>query len=100
MRQKINPRHLFFVFNADHLLSIAQTLTAAVPNIAPLAPTDGIPTRAKFPPSMLLAQKFTVRYRTSRNRFYVPEDTSCKVKDKESHRTHFSLDLSRDHHLR
>ena len=30
----------------------------------------------------------------------IPEDTSCKVKDKESHRTHFSLDLSRDHHLR
>lgn len=31
--------------------------TATVPNMAPLAPTDGIPTSAKLPPSTLLIKK-------------------------------------------
>ena len=29
-------------------------LTATVPNIAPLAPTEGMPTNAKLPPRMFL----------------------------------------------
>ena len=32
-------------------------LTAAVPKIAPLAPTEGIPTKAKFPPRTFLIIK-------------------------------------------
>lgn len=31
-----------------------EELTAIVPNIAPLAPSDGTPTREKFPPRTLL----------------------------------------------
>lgn len=36
------------------IMESRKVLTAAVPKIAPLAPTEGIPTKAKFPPRTFL----------------------------------------------
>lgn len=57
MSKQINPFHLLAVNaiseRAKSLKSNAL-LTANIPKIAPEAPTDGIPGRAKFPPRTLL----------------------------------------------
>ena len=36
------------------IIESREVPTAAVPKIAPLAPTEGIPTKAKFPPRTFL----------------------------------------------
>ena len=44
------------LFKLNVIIESREVLTAAVPKIAPLAPTEGIPTRAKFPPRTFLKQ--------------------------------------------
>ena len=54
MSHKIYPCNLESSFELIVIMESKEVLTAAVPKIAPLAPTEGIPTKAKFPPRTFL----------------------------------------------
>jgi hypothetical protein len=69
-----------------------KVLTATVPKIAPLAPTDGEPTREKFPPKTLLRVAVGVSAAQEISGS-VPKDASSEVSNEEPGRTHFTLDL-------
>lgn len=54
MSEEINPGYLSIMSSNNKNEMEREELTAIVPNIAPLAPSDGTPTREKFPPRTLL----------------------------------------------
>ena len=70
------------------------SLTARIPKIAPEAPTEGIPGRAKFPPRTLLwvpsSVPMAIRGWDGGD---LPENTSGDVGDKKSGGPHFLFDL-------
>ena len=57
MSQKIYPCNLEHCFELIVTMEYRALLTAAVPKIAPLAPTEGKPTSEKFPPRIFLKRK-------------------------------------------